>query len=421
MTVNVSLCGSVPRSQMTRRYIYPKNILEIDTSLPFQSNATGCRADYTSSPHTASLTKLPRRVSNDCMATLPSQISPPKWAVPARGDAEFEPVDGALHGLCPIDLTSKSCFRFGRSQSSDIQLLHETSSRRHAMIFHHPNGSCYVIDCGSAHGTYVNGMKVNTPVINTDPTQGNTRNGSVIPHRVKKGSLIRFGGIGAPTYALKSFSVHLSDLVNNLERSKSFSGTTNVIEDESTRLSTCSCGRHDQNEGIVNDSLVALNTRLNAMGRISMKNAVRRYIPALARARLSPKTHLDGFTLPALKKRPFTSLIPRTVSTEDHIPKKRALSLESDDDVCPTFGNILDVALVSPSRTKPRFTIGLNTGDHPIVSPNPSIENDNLEMDAVKPTLMVPMSLSLTCKQKKKVKFNVPTPDNFHANNMNQP
>jgi len=90
MTVNVSLCGSVPRSQMTRRYIYPKNILEIDTSLPFQSNATGCRADYTSSPHTASLTKLPRRVSNDCIATLPSQISPPKWAVPARGDAEFE-------------------------------------------------------------------------------------------------------------------------------------------------------------------------------------------------------------------------------------------------------------------------------------------------------------------------------------------
>ena len=90
MTVNVSLCGSVPRSQMTRRYIYPKNILETDTNLPFPSDATGSRSDYNSLPHTMSLTKKPRRVSNDSITTLPSQISPPKWAVPARGDAELE-------------------------------------------------------------------------------------------------------------------------------------------------------------------------------------------------------------------------------------------------------------------------------------------------------------------------------------------
>jgi len=174
------------------------------------------------------LEQLTNLLSNDSITTLPSQISPPKWAVPARGDAELEPVDGALHGLSPIGLTAKSCFRFSRSQSSDVQLLHETSSRRHAMIFHHPNGSCYVIDCGSAHGTYVNGTKVNTPV---DVTQANTCNGSVIPHRVKKGSLIRFGGVGTPTFVLKSFSIHLSDLVNNVERSKCFSGLSNIIED----------------------------------------------------------------------------------------------------------------------------------------------------------------------------------------------
>lgn len=412
MTVNVSLCGSVPRSQMTRRYIYPKNILETDTSLPFNSDATGRRDDYAALPQTTALTKLPRRVSNDCMTALPSQISPPKWAVPARGDAELEPVDGAIFGLSPIDLTTKSCFRFGRSQSSDIQLLHETSSRRHAMIFHHPNGSCYVIDCGSAHGTYVNGIKVNTPVVNADPTQGNTRNGSVIPHRVKKGSLIRFGGVGAPTYALKSFSVHLTDLVNHLERSKGFSSTSNVIEDESTQSSPCSCCRYDQNEDMVNDSLVALNTRLNAMGKTSMKTAMRRYIPTLAGARLFPqlKPNLDGFALSSLKKRPLTALIPRTVSTDEEVPKKRrAVSLESNDDLCPTYGNISDAALVSPSRTKPCFTIDFNDSNHPIVSPNPSIENDNLELDTtVKPILMVPLSLPLNNKLKKKVKFNIP-------------
>jgi len=87
--------------------------------------------------------------------------------------------------------------------------------------------------------------------------------------------------------------------------------------------------------------------------------------------------------------------------------KRRAVSLENDDDVCPRYGSIPDVALVSPSRTKPRFTIDFNDGDRPIiVSPNPSIENDSLEMDnAVKPILMVPMSLSLSSKQKKKSYF----------------
>ena len=201
------------------------------------------------------------------------------------------------------------------------------------MIFHHPNGSCYVIDCGSAHGTYVNGTKVNTPV---DVTQANTCNGSVIPHRVKNGSLIRFGGVGAPTFVLKSFSIHLSDLVNHVERSKCFSGLSNIIEDESTLSSPCPCGQYSQTKGIVNDSLVALNTRLNAMGRISMK-----YIPILARARLCPQPNLDHLTLPALKKRPFTSLITQTVSSEDNMPKKRrAVSLENDDDVCPRYGSI---------------------------------------------------------------------------------
>jgi len=409
MTVNVSLCGCVPRSQMTRRCIHPRNILETDASLPFQSNPTECRSDYTA-PFTSSLTRKPRTVSNECLSTLPSQISPPTWAVPARGEAKLEPVDGAAYGLAPVDLTTNSCFRFGRSQNSDIQLLHETSSRRHAIIFHHPNGSCYVVDCGSAHGTYVNGIKVNTPV-----AQENMQTGAVIPHRVKKGSLIRFGGIGAPTYSLKSFSVPLSDLVNHLEISKSFCGRSNVIEDESKPSSSCSFGRYEPSEHIVNDSLVALNTRLNAMGRTSMKYALRRCLPALAKARLYPQPG-HSLALPTLKKRPFTSLIPRTVSTEDHLPKKRrAVSLESDDGVRPSFGHMADAALVSPSRTSTHFTLDFNDGDRPIVSPNPSIEIDNLDFDtAGKSILFVPLSLSLTRKLKKKVKFNIPACETSH-------
>merc|ERR1719330_425587 len=132
----------------------------------------------------------------------------------------------------------------------------------------------------------------------------------------------------------------------------------------------------------------------------------------LAGARLFPqlKPNLDGFVLSSLKKRPLTALIPRTVSTDEEVPKKRrAVSLESNDDLCPTYGNISDAALVSPSRTKPCFTIDFNDSNHPIVSPNPSIENDNLELDTtVKPILMVPLSLPLNNKLKKKVKFNIP-------------
>ena len=85
--------------------------------------------------------------------------------------------------------------------------MHGTSSRRHALLFHHPNGHCYVVDCGSAHGTFVNGVRVcSTPSA-----------GMVAPHRVRRGALIRFGGPGAPSFVLKSFSVGFSYMVKDLE------------------------------------------------------------------------------------------------------------------------------------------------------------------------------------------------------------
>merc|ERR1711971_67461 len=78
-----------------------------------------------------------------------------------------------------------------------------TSSRRHAMIFHHSNGSCYVVDCGSSHGTYINGIRV----IST-PNEGNV----VVPTRLRRGSMVRFGGPGAPSFVLKAFSFDLEEM-----------------------------------------------------------------------------------------------------------------------------------------------------------------------------------------------------------------
>lgn len=81
--------------------------------------------------------------------------------------------------------------------------MHVTSSRRHAMLFHHSNGSCYLVDCGSAHGTYINGVRVASRLDNGT---------AVIPTRVRRGSIIRFGGPGAPTFMLKSFSFNLDEM-----------------------------------------------------------------------------------------------------------------------------------------------------------------------------------------------------------------
>ena len=71
------------------------------------------------------------------------------------------------------------------------------------MLFHHSNGSCYLVDCGSAHGTYINGVRV----VST-PNDSNV----VVPTKVRRGSIVRFGGPGAPSYILKSFSFDLDEM-----------------------------------------------------------------------------------------------------------------------------------------------------------------------------------------------------------------
>lgn len=132
-----------------------------------------------------------------------STYEAPSWAVPASGEARLEPVCDSVDRQGPVDLSSQAIFRVGRSPQSDVQLLHVTSSRRHAMIFHHSNGSCYLVDCGSAHGTYINSVRVTST-----PNKGNV----VVPTRVRQGSIVRFGGPGAPSFMLKSFSFDLKEM-----------------------------------------------------------------------------------------------------------------------------------------------------------------------------------------------------------------
>ena len=151
--------------------------------------------------------------------------------------ALVQPVCEALGRQASVDLTAKSSFRIGRSPLSDVQLNHGTSSRRHALLFHHSNGCCYIVDCGSAHGTYVNGVRIASPPIG----------GVVIPHKVRRGAMIRFGGPGAPCFVLKSFSFQLEELANeSLEQ-----------------VSSCVGAQCDS-------AVVQKNTRLNALGQTAI-------------------------------------------------------------------------------------------------------------------------------------------------------
>ena len=197
VTVDVSLCGAVPRSWSS------DNTCTIDRAPPSTPSSKQCQklSEVTSSrlnsiddgvlgrscvanvngKNQAPLStpfgrsKITRPfLSSDCVvhqvhdndqgqnsvsafSPMPSRsplqlpmLEPPHWAVPSSAEACLEPVCEAVDSHCKVDLTSRAFFRIGRSPGSDVQLLHSTSSRRHALLFHHPNGSCYIVDCGSS-------------------------------------------------------------------------------------------------------------------------------------------------------------------------------------------------------------------------------------------------------------------------------
>lgn len=183
--------GHISQSITSQRYYHQMLPLHNNMKLPlrsFQTPPTEQQQQY-------------RRVSSNVNPS-PHQVNPPSWASPARGESSLEPVGDTAHTHSPIDLTCRRWFRIGRSPSSDVPLLHSTSSRRHALMFHHPSGPCFIADCHSAHGTFIDGVRV-LPYPHS-------------PKRVRRGALIRFGGPGAPSFVLKSFSVKLEEMVFDL-------------------------------------------------------------------------------------------------------------------------------------------------------------------------------------------------------------
>lgn len=234
------LCGSIPRSAMADQLSCglrgaPCPLSDL-TSSDLNASQLAATNGPTSEFSTLSKSSVydglsgivaqnPSRIPSD-FPQQPPLYEPPSWAVPARGEARLEPVCEALGRQTSVDLTAKSAFRVGRSPQCDVQLHHGTSSRRHALLFHHSNGSCYIVDCGSAHGTYVNGVRI------TSPPKG----GVVIPHKVRRGAMIRFGGPGAPCFVLKSFSFNLQELTSDDTNAVSVDDNASAVVQKNTRL-----------------------------------------------------------------------------------------------------------------------------------------------------------------------------------------
>ncbi|XP_062088049.1 protein phosphatase 1 regulatory inhibitor subunit PPP1R8 homolog [Humulus lupulus] len=95
-----------------------------------------------------------------------STWQPPDWAIEPRAGVYFLEVmkDGEV--LDRINLDRRRHI-FGRqSHTCDFVLDHQSVSRQHAAVIPHKNGSIYVIDLGSAHGTFVANERLtkDTPV-----------------------------------------------------------------------------------------------------------------------------------------------------------------------------------------------------------------------------------------------------------------
>lgn len=282
MSVNVALCGSIPRSCFLKSAVAhtcgpdPSSMKCASSSFgrkePHENRIIAALEKRDSVAFKADLIARSLDISAVLSERQPFQSidEAPTWAVPANGETRLEPVCEGIGRQEAVDLTLKPLYRVGRSPLCDIQLLHGTSSRRHAILFHHANGSCYIVDCGSAHGTFVNGVRISPP----------TNGGVVVPYKVRRGALIRFGGPGAPCFVLKSFSFRLDEIV----------------------------GGEDDDDEPDTGELVRRNTRLNALGA-SAAERIRGTMNL---------THYEDFLV--IRKRSFDSLATSATLDEDIEP-----------------------------------------------------------------------------------------------------
>ena len=94
------------------------------------------------------------------IATTITGFTPPEWCAPPKA-ANFQLL--VWRGAALVETVPLGCRAFllaGRLQECEIVLEHASASRQHAVVLQHRSGAIYVLDLGSAHGTFLDGRRL---------------------------------------------------------------------------------------------------------------------------------------------------------------------------------------------------------------------------------------------------------------------
>lgn len=119
-----------------------------------------------------------RRPSQTYLAAQPQdcasfRLDQPEWCAQPQNLVTLE----ELSTSTVFNVGDKPFYIIGRNERADIVLDSLYVSRRHAALLHHTNGSSYIMDLGSVHGTYL----------------GKERLIPYVPTLIRSGVLIQFG------------------------------------------------------------------------------------------------------------------------------------------------------------------------------------------------------------------------------------
>lgn len=156
--------------------------------------------------------QLPRLLHLDTFVAQPKFLDPidpptvpfppPIWCVhePPRLISLLDVYkDHVLIATHTVD--QKTFYLVGRNAAvCDVVLSHCSISRLHATIVHHEKGATYLVDLGSAHGTFVDGLRLT----------------ALQPTLVVHGSVIKFGG-SSRSYTFKTFDSReqIAEIIRN--------------------------------------------------------------------------------------------------------------------------------------------------------------------------------------------------------------
>jgi hypothetical protein len=179
------------------------------------------------------------------------------------------------------------------------------------------------------------------------------------------------------------------------------------------------------------DALVALNTRLNALGRSDRSIPLNDGALSITTARLRSKTQpqMQTSNISFLKKRSVVSFDDENdldhEILQEHPCKRMKMSTTTNAEKSSIgeFAGLSDIAIVSPSRQKPTLFFDFTKVERPVVSPTPIEDNDprmiasNSNFSNVTKRVIPHLALPST-KKRRRVCFSEQKPEIFYPTSI---